>query len=41
VQTLAADGTGLVIAPSHRMTEDIPIENVEAMLAAFAALRKE
>jgi uroporphyrinogen decarboxylase len=41
VQTLAADGTGLVIAPSHRMTEDIPIENVEAMLATFAALREE
>ncbi|MEA3459444.1 MAG: uroporphyrinogen decarboxylase family protein [Chloroflexota bacterium] len=38
VQTLAADGTGLVVAPSHRMTADIPMENVDALLAAFAAL---
>jgi len=38
VQTLAADGTGLVVAPSHRMTADIPLENVDALLAAFAAL---
>jgi uroporphyrinogen decarboxylase len=40
VQTLAADGTGLVIAPSHRMTADINMENVDALLATFAALRK-
>ena len=40
VQTLAADGTGLVIAPSHRMTADIPIKNVDALLANFAALGK-
>jgi uroporphyrinogen decarboxylase len=40
VQTLAADGTGLVIAPSHRMTRDIPMENVDALLASFAALGK-
>jgi uroporphyrinogen decarboxylase len=40
VRTLAADGTGLVIAPSHRMTADIGMENVEALLATFAALRK-
>lgn len=37
LQTLAADGTGLVMAPSHRMTADIPMENVDALLAAFAA----
>jgi len=41
VQTLAADGTGLVIGPSHRMTADIPMQNVDALLATFAALRKE
>jgi uroporphyrinogen decarboxylase len=37
VRTLAYDGTGLVLAPSHRMTADIPMENVDALLAAFAA----
>jgi uroporphyrinogen decarboxylase len=35
IQTLAPDGTGLMIAPSHRMMTDIPIENIEAMLAVF------
>jgi uroporphyrinogen decarboxylase len=38
VQTLAADGSGLVVAPSHRLTADVPMENVDALLAAFAAL---
>jgi uroporphyrinogen decarboxylase len=33
---LAPDGTGLLMAPSHRMMADIPMANVEAMLAAFA-----
>jgi uroporphyrinogen decarboxylase len=37
-RTLAADGTGLLIGPSHRMTSEIPLENVDAMLAAFASL---
>lgn len=32
---LAPDGTGLLIAPSHRMMSDIPMANVEAMLEAF------
>ena len=41
VGTLAANGTGLVVAPSHRMTEDIPLQNVDALLAAFAGLREE
>jgi len=36
VNLLAPDGTGLVIAPSHRMMSDIPMENVAAMLDAFA-----
>ena len=35
---LAADGTGLLIGPSHRMTSEIPLENVDAMLAVFASL---
>jgi len=35
-QTLAGDGTGLVIGPSHRMTADIPLENVDALLTALA-----
>jgi uroporphyrinogen decarboxylase len=33
---LAPDGTGLLLGPSHRMQSDIPVENVAAMLAAFA-----
>jgi uroporphyrinogen decarboxylase len=38
VATLAPDGTGLLLAPSHRMTVDIPPPNVAAMLDAFQAL---
>jgi uroporphyrinogen decarboxylase len=37
VRTLAADGSGLLIAPSHGMMTDIPMENVDALLRAFAA----
>jgi galactokinase len=37
IRSLAPDGTGLMIAPSHRMMSDIPIANIEALLAAFAA----
>ncbi len=33
--SLAPDGTGLLLAPSHRLMADIPMANVEAMLAAF------
>ncbi len=33
---LAPDGTGLLLAPSHRLMADIPMANVEAMLDAFA-----
>jgi uroporphyrinogen decarboxylase len=40
VARLAPNNTGLLIAPSHRMMTDIPIENIEAMLKAFAVLRK-
>lgn len=35
IHTLAPEGTGLVIAPSHRMMSDIPLQNVAAMLDAF------
>lgn len=38
MRTLAPDNTGLIVAPSHRMMTDIPMENVEALLDAFAAL---
>jgi len=41
VQALAPEGTGLVMAPSHRLTADIPLENVDALLAALAALGEE
>jgi uroporphyrinogen decarboxylase len=34
---LSPDGTGLLIAPSHRMMTDIPMANVFAMLDAFRA----
>lgn len=39
VEHLAPDGTGLVIAPSHRMMTDIPLSNVDALLQAFMELR--
>lgn len=35
---LAPEGTGLLIAPSHRMMSDIGMENVAALLEAFAEL---
>jgi uroporphyrinogen decarboxylase len=38
LRVLAPDGTGLLIAPSHRMMADISMENVDTLLAAFAAL---
>jgi uroporphyrinogen decarboxylase len=40
LRTLAGDGTGLLLGPSHRMMTDTPLENVDALLAAFAALRE-
>ena len=33
---LAPEGTGLLLAPSHRLMSDIPMANVEALLVAFA-----
>jgi uroporphyrinogen decarboxylase len=38
ITNLASDGTGLLIAPSHRMMTDIPMENIGALLDAFEAL---
>jgi uroporphyrinogen decarboxylase len=38
VRDLAPEKTGLLIGPSHRMMTDIPLSNVEAMLAAFREL---
>lgn len=35
LRTLAPDGTGLLLGPSHRLQSDIPVENVAAMLEAF------
>ncbi len=32
---LAPEGTGLMLAPSHRMMSDIPMDNVEAMIDVF------
>jgi uroporphyrinogen decarboxylase len=39
VRVLAPDGTGLILAPSHRMMTDIPLENVDALLVAFPESR--
>ncbi|MBK8050987.1 MAG: hypothetical protein IPK16_30145 [Anaerolineales bacterium] len=36
---LALDGTGLLLAPSHRMMSDVPMANVEALLAAYSELQ--
>ena len=36
--TLSPNGTGMLVAPSHRMMTDIPVENVVAMLDAFKEL---
>jgi len=33
--SLAPGGTGLLLAPSHRLMSDIPLANVEALVAAF------
>ena len=38
--TLAPEGTGLLLAPSHRMMTDIPMHNIAAMLEAFGASQK-
>jgi uroporphyrinogen decarboxylase len=38
IEKLSPTGTGLLIAPSHRMMADISMANVTAMLAAFKAL---
>ncbi len=37
IRDLALDGTGLLLAPSHRMMSDIPPANVAAMLDAWTA----
>jgi uroporphyrinogen decarboxylase len=38
IHHLAPDRTGLILAPSHRMMTDIPLENVGALLDAFSKL---
>jgi len=38
IDQLSTDGTGLLIAPSHRLMTDIPLANVAAMLEAFRLL---
>ena len=35
IRLLAPHNTGLMLAPSHRMMVDIPLENVEALLSVF------
>ncbi len=36
--TLAPGGTGLILAPSHRLMTDVPMANVEALLDTMAGL---
>ena len=36
VATLAPGGTGLILAPSHRLMTDVPMANVEALLDTMA-----
>lgn len=38
INTLSPKGTGLLVAPSHRMMTDISMANVAAMLESFKAL---
>ena len=38
VADLAPNGTGLMLAPSHRMMSDIPMENIEALMEAMEEL---
>jgi uroporphyrinogen decarboxylase len=40
VEILSTDGTGLLLAPSHRLTADVPVGNVDALLGGFAAFRE-
>ena len=40
-RSLAPDGTGIMLAPSHRMMADIPMANVDALLAAFAPVETD
>ena len=40
IAVLADDSSGLLLGPSHRMQSDIPLANVDAMLAAMAHLEK-
>ena len=38
IEKLAPEGTGLIIAPSHRMMTDIPLENIDSLLDTFSKL---
>ncbi len=38
VATLAPEGTGLMLAPSHRIMSDVPMGNIEALLDVMAEL---
>ena len=38
VADLAPNGTGLMLAPSHRMMSDIPMANIEALMEAMEEL---
>jgi hypothetical protein len=38
VAELAPNGTGLMLAPSHRMMTDVPMASIDALLEAMAEL---
>lgn len=41
IAQLADDGSGLLVGPSHRMQSDIPLANIDAMLAAMARIEEK
>lgn len=38
IQELSVDGTGLLIAPSHRLMTDVPLSNFEVLMDEFSTL---
>ncbi|MCL2659377.1 MAG: hypothetical protein FWD64_02495 [Acidobacteriaceae bacterium] len=41
IRDLAADGTGLLLGPSHRMQTDIPMKSLEIMLRSYPSWTNE
>lgn len=39
IRELSKEGTGLIVAPSHRVMTDVPLENIEALLSEFNGMK--